>query len=591
MTNQYQINSEQLNQINELVKELNKEQLVWLNGYISGLINGNTSSANTLARATPKSSEKISILYGTHTGHSKEIALDLYDRLSSLGFSPSLKALDEYKKTDLKKEQYLFLTVSTHGEGEPPIQAEDFHEYVLGKRAPKLEGTKFSVLALGDKSYKKFCQTGVDFNEAFKKLGAEEIVPIHKADVAYEEIANSWIDSVASELQKIQPAANSTVSVENTAAKKKKFNRTNPFYAEVLEKVRITTEQSEKEIYHVEISLEDSDIEYQAGDSIGVLPNNPVDLVDLIINHFAEDPERIVRVGGKDVSLFRALQHKLEITVLNREVLEKYNEIVKNKELATLLKNEEALDQYLYGADTIDLLEDFPGEIKADEFIGILRVLYARLYSISSGPTQNPEEVHITVASLRYKHKKRNRNGACSTYISDQINVGDHIPVFIEKNEAFRLPKETDKPLIMVGAGTGVAPYRSFLQEIEQNNKQTNSWLFFGNQRFKEDFLYQVEWQKYLQKGVLNKLDVAFSRDQNEKEYVQHKLKQKASEVFQWLENGAHFYICGDKNYMAKDVQESLKEIITSEGGITAEKAEEYLKKLKKERRLLLDVY
>ena len=271
--------------------------------------------------------------------------------------------------------------------------------------------------------------------------------------------------------------------------------------------------------------------------------------------------------------------------------MEKYNQLVKNSKLDALLQDESALDTYLYGADALDLLEDYPGEVKTDEFLGILRILFARLYSISSGPSLNPDEVHITVASLRYQHKERDRNGACSTFISDQINIGDHIPIYIEKNESFRLPKEDNKALIMVGAGTGVAPYRSFLQEIEQNDQNTNSWLFFGNQRFREDFLYQVEWQKYLQKGVLNKLDVAFSRDQNEKEYVQHRLQQNASEVFQWLENGAHFYICGDKNYMAKDVQETLKEIISTEGGITTEKAEEYLKNLKKEKRLLLDVY
>ena len=591
MTNPYQINTEKLQQIDALIQGLNTEQLIWLNGYLSGKINGISSDSLPGLDTPNKASEKITILYGTHTGHSKEIALDLYDRVNALGFSPSLKALDEYKKNDLKKEEYLFLVVSTHGEGEPPIQAEDFHEYVLGKRAPKLEGTKYSVLALGDKSYKKFCQTGVDFDEALKKLGGTPIVPIQKADVAYEEIANQWIESVASELQKIQPSINQTGSIQRSPAQKKKFNRSNPYYAEVLDKVRITTEQSEKEIYHVEISLEDSGIEYQAGDSIGILPNNPIDLVDLIINHFADDPERIVQIGGKELNLFRALQHKLEITVLNREVLEKYNEIVNSKELSELIENEDALDKYLYGADAIDLLEDFPGKITTDEFLGVLRVLYARLYSISSGPSQNPEEVHITVASVRYKHKKRDRNGACSTYLSDQINIGDHIPIFIDKNELFRLPPETDKPLIMVGAGTGVAPYRSFLQEIEQKDKKTNSWLFFGNQRFKEDFLYQVEWQKYLQKGILNKLDVAFSRDQEQKEYVQDRLQQNASEVFQWLENGAHFYICGDKNNMAKDVQQTLKEIISTQGGITSEKADEYLKKLKKEKRLLLDVY
>lgn len=591
MTKEYQPNTEQLKQLNLIVKDFSKEQLIWVNGYISGLINGNADSNNPSVQTHLTSSEKITILYGTHTGHSKEIAIDLYERVLTLGFQANLESLDDYKKNDLKKEKYLFLIVSTHGEGEPPLQAEDFHEFVLGSRAPKLKETKFSVLALGDKSYKKFCQTGVDFHEAFTKLGGEAIVPIQKTDVAYEEDAVNWIEAIAEELKKLQPEVNSSNTSNAVAQVKKKYNRSNPFYAEVLDKVRITTDKSEKEIFHVEISLEDSGISYEAGDSIGILPNNPVDLVDLIINFFGDDPERIVSVGGKQLSLSSALQHQLEITVLNKEVLEKYNAIVNNSKLASLLENEEALDKYLYGADVYDLLEDYQGKIQTDELLGILRVLYARLYSISSGPAQNPEEVHLTVASLRYKHKKRDRNGACSTYLSDQINVGDHVPIYIEKNESFRLPKEDNKPVIMIGAGTGVAPYRSFLQELEQKNEKANSWLFFGNQRFKEDFLYQIEWQRYLQKGVLNKLDVAFSRDQQEKTYVQHRLKENAKEVFNWLESGAHFYICGDKNYMAKDVQETLKEIIANEGGITPEKAEEYFKKLKKERRILLDVY
>ena len=591
MTTNYKLNTEQLEQLNSIIKNLSNEQLVWVDGYISGIINGNASADSSSIQTPVTSSEKITILYGTHTGHSKEIATDLHERIKALGFNPNLKSLDDYKKNDLKKEKYLFLIVSTHGEGEPPLQAEDFHEYVLGSRAPKLNETKFSVLALGDKSYKKFCQTGVDFHEAFTKLGGEAIVPIQKADVAYEEDAVNWIEAIAEELKKLNPEISSTSTSNAVVQVKKKFNRANPFYAEVLDKVRITTDKSEKEIFHVEISLEDSGISYEAGDSIGILPNNPVDLVELIINFFGDDPERIVSVGGKQLSIFSALQHKLEITVLNKEVLEKYNAIVNNSKLALLLENEKALDKYLYGADVYDLLEDYQGKIQADELLGILRVLYARLYSISSGPAQNPEEVHVTVASLRYKHKKRDRNGACSTYLSDQINIGDHIPIFIEKNEAFRLPKENNKAVIMVGAGTGIAPYRSFLQELEQKGENANSWLFFGNQRFKEDFLYQVEWQKYLQKGVLNKLDVAFSRDQQEKTYVQHRLKENAKEVFKWLESGAHFYICGDKNYMAKDVQHTLKEIIEIEGGVTPDKAEEYFKKLKKERRLLLDVY
>ena len=591
MGKEYQINQEQLAQLNQLIQNLSTDQLVWVNGYISGIINGKDDTLALPELPASKSAESITILYGTHTGHSKEIGLDLYDRVLALGFNAKLQGVDDYKKNDLKKEKYVFLIISTHGEGDAPIQAEDFYEYVHGTRAPKLSDTKYAVLALGDKTYKKYCQTGIDFDQQFTKLGAQAIIPVQTSDVAYEEVAEKWIETILSELKNIAPVVTSGSQNKPTAAPKKKFNRSNPYYAEVLEKVRITTTDSEKEIYHVEISLEDSGIEYQAGDSIGILPNNPIDLVDLLITKFEEDPERIVTVGDKELSLFRALQNKLEITVLNQEVLAKYNTIVQNKDLEALLNNEDKLEEYLYGADAFDLLEDYPGQITSDQFISILRILYARLYSISSGPSANPEEVHITIASVRYQQKKRDRNGACSSYVSDEINAGDHIPIYIDKNEAFRLPDDENKPLIMVGAGTGVAPYRSFLQEREQNSAKGKNWLFFGNQRFKKDFLYQVEWQKFLKKGTLQKLDVAFSRDQKEKEYVQDRLKENGNEVYQWLENGAHFYICGDKKYMAKDVQNTLLEIIQIEGGITPDKAEEYLKNLKREKRLLLDVY
>ncbi len=591
MGKEFQINQEQLSQLNKLIQDLSAEQLVWVNGYLSGIINGKGNEIDVPVIPSQKSSESITILFGTHTGHSKEIAMDLHDRLLALGFDAKIQGLDFYKKNDLKKEKYLFLIVSTHGEGEAPIQAEELYEYVHGTRAPKLPDTKYAVLALGDKTYKKYCQTGIDFDQTFTKLGAQAILPVQTSDVAYEEVAEQWIEKVVGELKNLVPEVSPLSQAKGASVPKKKFNRSNPYYAEVLEKVRITTTDSEKEIYHVEISLEDSGIEYKAGDSIGILPNNPIDLVDLLIDKLEDDPERTVTVGEKEISLFRALQNKLEITVLNREVLEKYHAITQNKELELLLNNEDELEKYLHGADAYDLLEDYKGEITSDQFLSILRILYARLYSISSGPGSNPGEVHITIASVRYNRKKRDRNGACSSYITDEINAGDHLPIYIDKNESFRLPDDESKPLIMVGAGTGVAPYRSFLQEREQNSAKGKSWLFFGNQRFKKDFLYQLEWQKFLKKGTLHKLDVAFSRDQEEKTYVQHRLKENGKEIFQWLENGAHFYICGDKKHMAKDVQTSLLEIIQNEGGITPEKAEEYLKNLKREKRLLLDVY
>ena len=584
------LTEQQLTALNSLSKGISREQLLWINGYFQGLLftSGNEPAVETSGVVT--SIQKLSILYGTHTGRSKTLALSLADTLTRLGVAVKTVALDEYKTRDLSSETHVVIIVSTHGEGEPPSMAEDFHSFITGKRAPQLPNLSYAIVALGDKSYRLYCKTGVDIDHSFKQLGAKAILPILKLDVDFEEEAERWISQFAATFSNIPQNVQSNTK-EIAVAKVHEYSRKNPFQATVLDKVRITGRGSDKEVYHVELSLKGSGITYEPGDSVGILANNPPSLVEAILGFKGFDGTEKVIIKEGELALYEALSRYLEITVLNREVIQRYFEKTGHSKLKEVLADEKLLDHYLYGHDVLDMLEEFPAALTPQELAEILRSLPARLYSISSSQAAVGDEVHITVAKVSYQHKGRNRSGACSTYLSDHIEVDSLVSVFIEKNPAFKLPEDHQTPVILVGAGTGVAPFRAFLQHREANNQKGNTWLFFGERRFHSDFLYQVEWQKLVKNGFLEKIDVAFSRDQQEKVYVQHRLLERQKEVFDWLNNGASIYLCGDRKSMARDVQQALLQIFESQGGMTEDKALEYLKQLKKEKRFQTDVY
>ena len=585
------LNDQQLNALASLAGGLNREQLLWINGYFQGLLAATATSQPAIVAAAPKSTKQLKILYGTHTGRSKTLAGKLASTLAGKGIEVATIALDEYKTRQLNAETNLVFIVSTHGEGEPPAMAEDFHSFITGKRAPQLSNLNYSVVALGDKSYKLFCKTGIDIDQSLARLGAKSILPILTLDVDFDEEADRWINEFTNVFADQPSVSSSAGIVQNTISVSSVYTRKNPFKATVIDKVRITGRTSDKEVYHVELSLEGSGITYEPGDSVGILANNPPQLVDAIIAHVGFDRTELVTIKEGTFQLKEALSEHLEITVLNREVIQKYQEKSGNEKLREIVANDQELDKYLYGHDVLDLIEDFSASLSAQDLADVLRGFPARLYSISSSQDAVGEEVHITVATVRYSNKGRNRGGACSTYLADRIEVDSQVSVFIEKNPAFKLPENEETPVILIGAGTGVAPFRSFLQHREANNQKGKTWLFFGERRFNSDFLYQLEWQKLLKDGYLEKIDVAFSRDQEEKIYVQNRLIERQKEVFEWLDNGANIYLCGDMKQMARDVQESLLRIFENQGGMTPEKALEYLKTLKKEKRFQLDVY
>ena len=584
------LNDQQLGALSSLSAGLNREQLLWLNGYFQGLLASSSGIQPVNAAVQAKSSKKLTILYGTHTGRSKTIAGKLSEKLANKGVEVNAIALDEYKTRQLASETNVVFIVSTHGEGEPPAMAEDFHAFITGKRSPKLPGLNYAVVALGDKSYKLFCKTGIDIDLALNHAGAQSILPILKLDVDFEEDVDRWINQFAGVFAETEASSNVFESV-STTANVQEYTRRNPFQATVLDKVKITGRDSDKEVYHVELSLEGSGITYEPGDSVGILASNPTVLVDEILRFKGFEGSEAVTIKEGEFSIKEALLNYLEITVLTRDVIQNYFEKTADPKLQEVIENEEKLDQYLYGHDVLDLLEEFPSELTAQELVQVLRSFPARLYSISSSQLAVGEEVHITVSRVRYSKNGRERSGACSAYLADQIEPDSLVPVFIEKNPAFKLPENEETPVILVGAGTGVAPYRAFLQHREASNQKGKTWLFFGERRFSSDFLYQLEWQKLIKDGYLEKIDVAFSRDQEQKIYVQHRLIEQQKEIFEWLNKGASIYLCGDMKQMARDVQKALLQIFETEGGMNEEKAIEFLKKLKKEKRFQTDVY
>ncbi|MEE3895918.1 assimilatory sulfite reductase (NADPH) flavoprotein subunit [Priestia megaterium] len=592
-------NQEQADLLNRLLPTLTEAQKMWLSGYLTASQSTSAEGTPDVSTAAPAQtkqtvSKDVTILYGSQTGNAQGLAENTGKTLEAKGFNVTVSSMNDFKPNNLKKLENLLIVVSTHGEGEPPDNALSFHEFLHGRRAPKLENFRFSVLSLGDSSYEFFCQTGKEFDVRLAELGGERLYPRVDCDLDFEEPANKWLKGVIDGLSKAKGhSASATVPAEAPAGTSP-YSRTNPFKAEVLENLNLNGRGSNKETRHLELSLEGSGLTYEPGDSLGIYPENDPELVDLLLNEFKWDASESVTVNkeGETRPLREALTSNFEITVLTKPLLKQAAELTGNDKLKALVENREELKAYTQGRDVIDLVRDFgPWNVSAQEFVAILRKMPARLYSIASSLSANPDEVHLTIGAVRYEAHGRERKGVCSVLCSERLQPGDTIPVYLQSNKNFKLPQDQETPIIMVGPGTGVAPFRSFMQEREETGAKGKSWMFFGDQHFVTDFLYQTEWQKWLKDGVLTKMDVAFSRDTEEKVYVQNRMLEHSKELFQWLEEGASFYVCGDKTNMARDVHNTLVEIIETEGKMSREQAEGYLAEMKKQKRYQRDVY
>ncbi|PWW28325.1 sulfite reductase (NADPH) alpha subunit [Cytobacillus oceanisediminis] len=592
-------NQEQTELLNRLLPTLTETQSLWLSGYLAAVQSSSSQAAPAVEELSAVASgsaisKEVTILFGSQTGNAQSLAKKAGKTLEGHGFQVNVSSMSDFKPNNLKKVKNLLIVVSTHGEGDPPDNALTFHEFVHGRRAPKLEGLRFSVLALGDSSYEFFCQTGKDFDKRLEELGGTRIAARVDCDLDFDEPAAEWVEAVLAELNEGQSSVNSsgTAPAAQAPAAESVYSRSNPFRAEVLENINLNGRGSNKETRHLELSLEDSGLTYQPGDSLGVYPENDPELVDLLLEEMNWDPEEAVKVKDQVVTLKNALHSHFEITVLTKPLVEKAAKLSGNEDLQELVSKSDQVKAYIDGRDLVDLVRDFkPWNGTAQDFVSILRKMPARLYSISSSLEANPEEVHLTIGAVRYDAHGRERKGVCSILCAERLQPGDTLPVFIQHNENFKLPENPETPIIMVGPGTGVAPFRSFMQEREEAGAEGKSWMFFGDQHFVTDFLYQTEWQKWLKDGVLTKMDVAFSRDGDEKVYVQHRMQENSKELFQWLEEGAAVYICGDEKHMAHDVHNTLIDIIEKEGGLTRDQAAAYLAEMQQNKRYQRDVY
>ncbi|WP_404392616.1 assimilatory sulfite reductase (NADPH) flavoprotein subunit [Pseudoalteromonas phenolica] len=592
------LTQEQVQKLQGLVAELNPIQQAWVSGYLAA--NANTAAlSGVVGGQAPAAGEAaaLTILYGSQTGNAKGVANQLKAAAEAKGLAVKLVNMADYKPAQLKKEKFIAVAVSTYGEGEPPEDAENLHAFLASKKAPKLDGVKVAVIGLGDSSYEFFCQTAIDFEERFKALGAETVVARADLDVDYEDQATAWIggavDAFEPELKAQSQGSAQVIPMAGfgAAPAQSQYTKQNPFAAELSVVQKITGRDSTKDVRHIEISLEGSDITYLPGDSLGVYFLNDEALVDETLALLNIDGATEITLGEETLSIRTALIEKLELTQSYPGFVEKYAQATNNAELLKLVEDKAAMREYIEARQIFDIIKQNPSDISAQDLANSLRKLQARLYSIASSQAEVEEEVHLTVGLVEFDAFGEKHFGGCSGYLAHRAEEGVQVKVFSEHNDNFRLPSDDNTPVIMVGPGTGIAPFRAFLQERDARGAEGENWLFFGNPHFTQDFLYQVEIQGYVKSGLLNKVDLAFSRDQAEKVYVQDRLREKGEEVFAWLEKGAHFYICGDANRMAKDVHQALIDIIKAHGGKDDEQAESYLKELRSNNRYQKDVY
>ncbi|EPY02450.1 assimilatory sulfite reductase (NADPH) flavoprotein subunit [Magnetospirillum fulvum] len=580
--------------LDDLIGIVSADEALWISGYLAGFA---SKAGQGFRDAAPKTeavaTEPLVILFGSQTGHSAELARHIERRAIGMGLAARAIDMASYPLQEVKSLRHLLLVVSTYGEGEPPDAARGFHEFLMGRRAPRLPGAEFAVLGLGDSSFRHFCKTAREFDARLEELGAHRLMPRLDCDVDYEDPAETWIEAtlaaIAPHLTKV-PVVSVATSIPSAGG----YDEANPFPAPLLDTIPLTGRGSDKVVRHVELSLEGSGLVYQPGDALGVHPRNDPALVAELIETLHLDRDALIAEGGQQQPLATVLEQTREITLATSRFIDLYGDAAKARKLKTLTRPDkrDELEAYLKGRQIADIVREFPAKgIEPGSFVTMLRKLRPRLYSLASSPLVYPDEAHLTVGLVAFGAAERPRRGVASGWLAERVGPEDTVPVFVAANEHFRLPADPTRPILMIGAGTGVAPFRAFMQQREAIGASGRNWLFFGDRRFRTDFLYQTEWQRLVKTGLLTRMDVAFSRDQAEKVYVQHRLLEQAKDVFAWIEAGGHVYVCGDASTLAPAVEAALTRIVADHGGLGPEQAADYLKRLQREGRYQRDVY
>ena len=587
------LNADKTALLARLVEGLQPAELYWVAAWSASLAAQVQSGAARAVAAKPDAA-RLTVVYGSQTGNAKRIAEQLAERSEAAGLPVRLVRANAYPPRELALERYLAVVISTQGDAEPPDDARGLVEFILGKRAPKLPSLQFAVFGLGDSSYPQFCAIGRQLDARLAELGGTRFAPLGEADVDVEAFAKPWLVQTLEQARELLKTAapSARVTSLHAVSNRSAHSREKPFAATVLANQRIVARGNERDVRHIELSLEGSGLQYAPGDALGIWPRNPSALVEQWLATLQLDATLEVTHDSRTLTLTQWLTHEREITRLHRAFVATLAATGGHAELARVLQPEHAADfaALLASDQPIDLLRRYPAAWRAEALVAALRPLAPRLYSIASSPKLVGEEVHLTVAVIDYEAHGNPHWGAASAFLAT-IGEDGKVPVFVESNERFHLPADSSRDIIMIGPGTGVAPFRAFVQERQESGASGRNWLFFGNRHFAQDFLYQTEWQEALKQGALHRLDLAFSRDQSHKTYVQDRLREQGAELYAWLQSDAQIYVCGDSAHMAKDVHAALIDVVAAHGGQSSDDAAAWLNELLQQGRYARDVY
>ena len=595
-----------MNQANPLPAELSAQlsalsptQLAWLSGYCWAQSQGAAAPLPEVSAVRPApAARRVTVLSASQTGNARRVAEQLHAGLKAAGVEARLTGAGDFKSKTLPDEDIVLLVTSTQGEGEPPEEALPLYKFLSGKKAPDLGKLTFAVLGLGDSSYPKFCQAGKDFDAKLSGLGAGRLADLALCDLEFQAAADAWVAAVVPKVAELCAQSAAPAPTAQTAAASdggepvQSYTKERPYTAALSVRQKITSRTAEKDVEHIEIDLSGSGIRYKAGDALGIWPVNAPELVKEILDlNNLSGSEAVKLADGSETDIHTALSEAADITQNTPAFVRQYAELSDNAELKDIADDNAKLDAYFAATPPVGVLAANPHPLDAQTLLGLFRTQTPRLYSIASAQDEVGEEVHLTVGVVRFDHHGNTYTGAASGYIGARLEEGGEVRVFIEPNPHFRLPENGDTPVIMIGAGTGIAPFRAFMQQRSANGDGGKNWLFFGNQRLADDFLYQLEWVDFRKDGLLTRADLAWSRQGEHKVYVQHKIAEHAAEVWNWLQQGAHVYVCGDATRMARDVEEALLEVIAGQGKLSRDEAEDYLNDMREDKRYQRDVY